>query len=93
MWVYTMYIFVSVCQDVPAWCVVLLCDPQVLWCMLAGLELSPVGFVCFWRLLFSIAQSRSEQWFSNHGNDLGGYGTLIIPSKAWFVSRHKIPGT
>ena len=50
--------------------------------MLAGLELSPVGFVCFWKLLFSIGQTQSEERFSNHGNDLGGYGTLIIPSTA-----------
>ena len=61
--------------------------------MLAGLELSPVGFVHFWRLLFSKGQTRSEKQFSNHGNDLGGYGTLIIPSTALFVLRHKIQGT
>ena len=50
--------------------------------MLGGLKLSPVGFVHFWRLLFSIGQTQSEEWFSNHGNDLEGYGTLIIPSTA-----------
>ena len=61
--------------------------------MLAVLEPSPVGFVCFWRLLFSIAHTWSEEWFSNHGNDPGGYGTFIIPSTAWFVSRRKIQGT
>ena len=61
--------------------------------MLAGLELSPVGFVHFWRLLFSIGQTRSEERFSNHGNDLGGYGILIIPPKALFVLRCRIQGT
>ena len=61
--------------------------------MLTGLELSPVGFVHFWRLLFSIAQTQSGEWFSNHGNDPGGYGILIIPSTALFVSRCKIQGT
>ena len=58
--------------------------------MLAGLELSPVGFVHFWRLLFSTGQTRSEEQFSNHGNDPGGYGTFIIPSTALFVLRHRI---
>ena len=77
----------------PAWCVLLLCDPKVLRYMLAGLELSPVGFVHFWRLLFSIGQTQSEEWFSNHGNDLEGYGTLIIPSTALLVLRHRIQGT
>ena len=61
--------------------------------MLAGLELSPVGFVHFWGLLFSIGQTRSEVWSSNHGNDPGGYGTLIISSTALFVLRHRIQGT
>ena len=61
--------------------------------MLAGLELSPVSFVHFWGLLFSIGQTWSEEWFSNHGNDLGGYGILIIPSTALFVLRHRIQGT
>ena len=77
-------VFVFVCQDAPGWCVLPLCDPKVLWYMLAGLELSPVGFVHFWRLLFSIGQTWSEERFSNHGNDLGGYGTLIIPSTVCF---------
>ena len=61
--------------------------------MLAGLELSPAGFVHFWRLLFSIGQTPSEEQFSNHGNDPEGYDTLIIPSTALFVSRHRIQGT
>ena len=61
--------------------------------MLAGLELSPVGFVHFWRLLFSIGQTQSEEQFLNHGNDPGGYGTLILPSTALFVLRCRIQGT
>ena len=31
--------------------------------MLDGLELSPVGSVHFWRMLFSIGQTQSEEWF------------------------------
>ena len=61
--------------------------------MLAELELSSVSFVCFWRLLFSISQTQSEEWSSNHGHDPGGYGTLTMPFTALFVSRHRIQGT
>ena len=61
--------------------------------MLAELKLSPVSFLHFWRLLFSIGQTRSEEQSSNHGNDPGGYGTLIIPSTALFVLRCRIQGT
>ena len=86
-------VFVFVCQDAPAWCVMQLYGQKVLSYMLAVLGLSLVDFVCFSRSLSSIAQIRSEEWFLNHENDPEGFDTLRILSTAWFVMRHKIQGT
>ena len=91
MWVYTVFVFV--CRDVPAWCVMQLSGQKVLWYMLAVLGPSLVDFVHFLRLLSSIAQICSEEWFLSHENDQEGCDILRALSTAWFVMRHKIQGT
>ena len=86
-------VFVFVCQDAPAWCVMQLYGQKVLLYMLAVLGPSLVDFVHFLRLLSSIAQIRSEEWFLSHENDLEDCDTLRVLSTAWFVMRHKIRET
>ena len=84
---------VFVCKDVPAWCVMQLYGQKVPSYMLAVLGLSLEDFVCFLRLLSSITQIQSEEWFLSHENDLEDCDTLRVLSTAWFVMRHKIQGT
>ena len=58
--------------------------------MLAVIGPSLEDSVCFSRLLSSITQIQSEEWFLSHENDLEDCNTLKVLSTAWFVMRHKI---
>ena len=89
--IYSVVVFF--CQDAPAWCVMQLFSQKVQSYMLVVLGLSLVDFVCFLRLLSSVAQIRSEEWFLSHENDPEDCDTLRVLSTVWFVMRHKIQGT